>query len=193
MWVDDTSELTAYWPELGVFWPSDADLVGWYLDTNVNLVNALESAPLDLECRTFLPAPSPLAMWARRQAHETAIHRLDAQEAGDSTSGFGAIFAADGIDELLSAFAPRNDKFPLEESKLMLVSADDTGDAWYTTLGPDGITTERQGGDADVVVSGSASALYVSLWNRGVDAGVYVSGDSTVFKAWHENHRLRWS
>ena len=33
----------------------------------------------DLECWTFLRAPSPLAMWARRQAHETAIHRVDAE------------------------------------------------------------------------------------------------------------------
>ena len=35
--------------------------------------------PTTCECWTFLPAPSPRAMWARRQAHETAIHRVDAQ------------------------------------------------------------------------------------------------------------------
>ena len=35
--------------------------------------------PTTCECWTFLPAPSPLAMWARRQAHETAIHRVDAE------------------------------------------------------------------------------------------------------------------
>jgi len=39
----------------------------------------LASAPPDLDCLTFLAAPSPLAMWARRQAHETAIHRVDAE------------------------------------------------------------------------------------------------------------------
>ena len=44
-----------------------------------DLVAALAAAPDDLECWTFLPAPSPRAMWARRQAHETAIHRVDAE------------------------------------------------------------------------------------------------------------------
>lgn len=36
-----------------------------------------------VDCWTFLDAPSPLAFWARRQAHETAIHRADAQLAAD--------------------------------------------------------------------------------------------------------------
>jgi uncharacterized protein (TIGR03083 family) len=104
MWVDDIAELTTYWPELAVFWPDDDELVGWYLETNANLVAALESAPADVAAMTFLPAPSPLAMWARRQAHETAVHRFDAQNAAGLATEFDARFAADGIDELLSAF-----------------------------------------------------------------------------------------
>ena len=53
---------------------------------------------------TFLPAPSPLAMWARRQAHETSIHRCYAESATGATTGFDPTFAADGIDELLYGF-----------------------------------------------------------------------------------------
>ena len=89
-----------FWPELGVFWVDDGDLVDRYLRTNANLVGALESATAGLEAWTFLPAPSPLAMWARRQAHETAIHRYDAEAADDDPSGYDMALSSDGIDEI---------------------------------------------------------------------------------------------
>lgn len=57
--------------------PGDADLVPWFTEGHAELVAALRAAPADLECWTFLPAASPLAHWARRQAHETVIHRID--------------------------------------------------------------------------------------------------------------------
>ena len=60
-------------------WPDDAALASWLRDGCVRLADALAAAPADLECWTFLRAPSPLAMWARRQAHETAVHRVDAE------------------------------------------------------------------------------------------------------------------
>ena len=80
-WGDDLAEFSKFWPDLGVFWHDDEHLVPWYLQTNANLLQTLESAPPDVEAWTFLPAPSPLAMWARRQAHETAVHRFDAENA----------------------------------------------------------------------------------------------------------------
>lgn len=61
--------------------PDDAELIGAYRSGHAALVAALRSADPDLECATFMPAPSPLAFWARRQAHGTAIHRYDAQSA----------------------------------------------------------------------------------------------------------------
>ena len=60
-WGDDLDEFTKFWPELGIFWPDDEQLVSWYLETNANLLRTLESAPSDVEAWTFLPAPSPLA------------------------------------------------------------------------------------------------------------------------------------
>ncbi len=60
-------------------WPADAELAGWLAQGCADLVARSRRRPTTLECWTFLPAPSPRAMWARRQAHETAIHRVDAQ------------------------------------------------------------------------------------------------------------------
>ena len=192
-WIDDLAELTVFWPDLAVFWPNDDDLIDWYLDTNTNLVGALESAPLDVESFTFLPAPSPLAMWARRQAHETAVHRFDAENAIGVASGFGPLFAADGIDELLVGFAPRRQEFPVASNQTMHVHAEDTEGHWQVTLGPDGITTSREDGRADVTLTGRASDLYLVLWNRGNDSSITVNGDRELLEKWHGNHRIRWS
>ena len=193
LWPDDISEHTVSWPDLAVFWPDDDMLTDWYLKTNANLVRSLESAPLDLDCPTFLPAPSPRAMWARRQAHETAIHRFDAESAAGITSGFDPEFAADGVDELLAAFAPRGTSFPAESTRTMLVHAEDTDDRWHVTIGPDGIATDRGDGPADLTLRGDASNLYVELWNRGDDSTLTVSGDLDLLETWHSGHRIRWT
>ena len=192
MWVDDLAELTASWPELGVFWPADAELPEHYLRTNANLVRELEGAPVDLDAMTFLAAPSPLAMWARRQAHEVAIHRYDTQRAAGAPTVFDAEFAADGIDELLTAFAPRAKRFPVTETRTMLVHATDTEHRWLVTLNPDGIATVRGDGPADVTLQGSASDVYLVLWNRGDDTIVDVGGARDLLQTWHDNHRVRW-
>jgi uncharacterized protein (TIGR03083 family) len=193
MWVDDLAELSAYWPELAVFWPENDDLVDYYLATNANLVRELEAAPADVEAMTFLPAPSPLAMWARRQAHEISIHRFDAQKAAGTMSGFDAAFASDGIDELLTAFAPRAKAFPIKATGTMVVHATDTGDRWQVTMAPDGITTTRSEGPADVTLTGDASDLYLAVWNRGDGPNLAITGDHDVLAAWHNGHRIRWS
>jgi uncharacterized protein (TIGR03083 family) len=193
MWVDDLAELTASWPDLAVFWPTDDELPDHYLRTNANLVRELEGAPADLDAMTFLAAPSPLAMWARRQAHETAIHRFDAQHAAGTPTVFDAEFAADGIDELLTAFAPRATAFPVADTNAMLVHATDTDDRWHVSLRPDGIATVRDDGPADVTLRGRASDVYLVLWNRGDDTVIDVGGDRDLLQTWHDNHRVRWS
>jgi uncharacterized protein (TIGR03083 family) len=100
--------------------PGDAELPGWFREGHAALVRALSEAPPDLDCWAFLPAPSPLAFWARRQAHETAIHRADAERAAAPAGPDGArawpvsgalfepAFAADGVDELIMGFLARN-------------------------------------------------------------------------------------
>src|SRR5258706_8285931 len=87
--------------------PADTDVLDWYAATNARLVAAMVAAPADLACWSFLPAPSPLAFWARRQAHEAAIHRADAELAIGRPYTVSDGFALDGIDELLLRFFSR--------------------------------------------------------------------------------------
>lgn len=72
---------TEYHPDGGEPDLDGAELLAWFREGHGRLTDALKAAPDDLDCWTFLPAPSPLAFWARRQAHETTIHRVDAESA----------------------------------------------------------------------------------------------------------------
>ena len=102
-------------------------------------MEALASAPADLETWTFLDAPTPLAFWARRQAHETAIHRVDAESAAGDVTGFPSGFAADGIDELLLRFVGRPGRpLPVETPRSMVVRALDVPRSWRVTFAPSG-------------------------------------------------------
>ncbi|MGC5533823.1 maleylpyruvate isomerase N-terminal domain-containing protein [Streptomyces sp. SR-10] len=58
-----------------------AELLDRFREGHRHLVRTLEEAPADLDCWTFMPAPSPLAFWSRRQLHETTVHRVDAESA----------------------------------------------------------------------------------------------------------------
>jgi uncharacterized protein (TIGR03083 family) len=173
--------------------PGDAELLGWFRDGHAALVGALRSAGPALSCWTFLDAPSPLAFWARRQAHETAIHRVDAQSAAGEVTPFPAAFAADGVDELLVGFASRGGvRGP---ARRLLVRSADTGDQWLVEIGT-GITARRGEGDAggaDCVVAGPASDLYLLLWNRLPGGSVAVTGDAELLRSWQAQVKVRWA
>ncbi len=191
--VDDLPDLADHWPDLATKWPEDADLVPWYRDTLANLVRVLESAPADLECFTFLPATSPLTMWARRQASEIAIHRFDAEVSRGITSHFDPQFAADVLDELLSGFAVRPKEIAVDVEQVIHAHAQDLDEHWYLTIGHGGIETARHGTDANLTATGTAAELYVLFWNRAPNSSVDLAGDTALMDLWHETCRIRWS
>ena len=71
--------------------------------------------------------------------------------------------------------------------------AHDVDDHWYLTIGPSGIETSRHGGDADLVVTGTATDLYLLMWNRTDESTVQLVGDAEVMGLWREACRVRWS
>ena len=89
--------------ELEGHWPADDALVDWFRAGHLALVTALEQAPDELQCFAFLPAPSPRAFWARRQAHETGIHRADVEGASGPITPYqpdaAVAFSVTGVSE----------------------------------------------------------------------------------------------
>lgn len=174
--------------------PGDAELLGWFRDGHAALVETLRSADPGLSCWAFLDAPSPLAFWARRQAHETAIHRVDAELAAGVLTPVAADFAADGIDELIMGFAPREMAEPSPaDGGTLQVRTTDSDDKWLIALGPK-VVAARASARADCVVAGRAANLYLLLWNRlaAADAAVSITGDTGVLRTWQSSMRVRW-
>jgi uncharacterized protein (TIGR03083 family) len=174
-------------------WPADLDLIDWFREGHIRLVHTLASAPPDLDCFTFLAAPSPLAMWARRQAHETAMHRVDAESPGSTITEFHPAFAADGVDELLSCFITRPRRAPKVSSpRSIQVHATDTGDDWHLQISSEAVVTSRSSSPADCTITAAAGDLYLLLWNRRSDADISVDGDRDLLALWREGVQIRW-
>lgn len=167
----------------------DGELLDWYRSGHAALVAALAAADPDLETATFFQAPSPLTFWARRQAHETAIHRADADSASGTLPAYPAGFAADGIEELTMGFGRRRKYRPAADGQgALLFLATDTGDQWHAWA------SDARADEVACTVSGPASGLYLFLWNRGDAAGtgVDVGGDPAVLALWKSAVRVRW-
>ena len=176
-------------------WPDDGSLATWLRAGVEGLADALAAAPADLQAFAFLPAPSPREFWARRQLHETTIHRVDAEQAGSTRPEVFPDLAADGIEEVLFGFAARPGKLHDEVRSQLVLRTTDTGDVWTIEVGPDGGGASRGGIDApDGDIFSRASDLYLLLWNRcTVRDMLTVEGDVRVAEDWPQRMRVRWS
>ncbi|MBX9360129.1 maleylpyruvate isomerase family mycothiol-dependent enzyme [Streptomyces massasporeus] len=164
-----------------------AELIAWYRDSHRRLVDTLVGASPDVECFAFLPAPSPLAFWARRQAHETAVHRVDAESArGGASTDVTPGFATDGIDELLRGFHARSrSRVRTAEPRVLRIRTEDTGAVWTLRLSPEPPVTTRDGsGEAECELSAPAGQLYLALWNRAPLPSA--TGDQALATLWRE-------
>jgi uncharacterized protein (TIGR03083 family) len=177
--------------------PSD-QLLSWFLDGVADLLRALREAAPDVAAVVFLKdAPPPRHFWARRQAHETTIHAVDALAAalGRVPSAVEAAVdpdvAVDGIDELVTGFFPRGRSRLADQGPLSIaIAPDDSPHRWTLAVADERLTTVReQRDDADTVLTGSAAQLYLGLWNRGEE--IAESG-RPVLERWRERQRVSW-
>ena len=169
----------------------DDDLVAWFRQGHQELVRVLEAADPDLVCWTFLPAPSPLTFWARRQAIEVTVHRIDAESPGSAVTPLPADLAVDGIDELLLGLLPRRDlHLPLDTPRNLQLCAVDVDRSWLVVLHPDHVETGADQAPAECAVRAGASDLFLLLWNRRAAAGLDVIGDATVLDMWRAGVRI---
>ncbi|MGY0065794.1 maleylpyruvate isomerase family mycothiol-dependent enzyme [Streptomyces sp. QTS137] len=165
-----------------------AELIAWYREGHHGLVDTLSGAAPDVECFTFLPGPaSALAFWARRQAHETAVHRFDAEAArGGTPAPVSTDFAVDGIDELLRGFHARpKSRVRTEVPRVLRVRVTNADAVWTVRLSPEPpVTTRDTAGDAECELFGPAEQLYLALWNRLPMPAV--SGDPALATLWQD-------
>jgi uncharacterized protein (TIGR03083 family) len=177
-----------------------ASLLDWYSKGLAALVDTARTTAADAKAMVFLAdAPPPRRFWARRQAHETTIHSVDAVAARcgrwptAADVAIDPMLAADGIDELLMGFITRGKgRLHTAEPYNLLVRTGDTGHAWTLRIS-DGpiLTTPGAIERPEVVFSGTAVQLYLSLWNRADE--LTTNGRSDLIDQWRKQIRIRWS
>ncbi len=163
--------------------PADQDaLAAWVRAGGAELGSALAAADDDAETWHPFPIPKRVAVWARRQAHETSIHRWDAQQATGGVPMISRVLAADGIDEYFALALPR---LVLREgltlpSGALSVRITDTADRWLVTARGNElvIADEHEALDVTAEMTGRAQDVLLRLWGRPVEPEkLIMSGD----------------
>ena len=175
------------------------NLLAWFDEGARALLETLIKTPADLEAMVFLSnAPVPRLFWARRQAHETTIHAVDAQAAAlqrlprpDETM-IDEDLAADGIDELLRGFLPRGGSNLRSETPYVIeIRAIDVNQQWQIAVSDQAPLSVRGTTRLpDAVISGTARELYLGLWNR--TEHLTAEGREDVVEQWRRRVRVRW-
>jgi uncharacterized protein (TIGR03083 family) len=167
--------------------PADTDPIDYVTDALDDLVEALTSAEPDTPVWNWSGESQTAAFWARRMAHESAVHRYDAQRAHGVAQPIDDDLARDGLDEMIDVLLPRiveRDDVTLPSASFLLTAADD-GD-WAVRLGPDGVERLDVLKEPDVTVRGTPSALLLAAYNRIRWTSLEAEGDTALLDEWSQ-------
>jgi uncharacterized protein (TIGR03083 family) len=153
-----------------------------YAESLDELLAAFERVGADAPAPSFIGRAVDAAWWARRQAHEVTVHRIDAQDAVAAAGGPGPDpiapdGAADGVDEwarvfLATRWGQRHGDLPedLHGRTVHLHGTDDPppadGAEWLLAFGPDGVAVTTEHAKGDVALRGPAESLLLVVWRR---------------------------
>jgi uncharacterized protein (TIGR03083 family) len=151
--------------------------LGWYEMGLANLLDVLRTTDPEQPCWTFV-GTRPARWWQRRMAHETAIHRLDAEQATGGIHAFDAAFAVDGVGEALELASYRPHADDAGPGTVHLHATDVEGE-WLVTFG-ERLTITEGHAKGDAAVRGPAEHLYRWLWGRAPQDGLEVFGDQAA-------------
>jgi uncharacterized protein (TIGR03083 family) len=128
--------------------------------------------------------PDVAQFWARRMAHEAAVHRFDAQQAHGVAQPIDEDLASDGLDEFIDVLIPRvlsRDAAELTPGTLVLRTADGERVLALTSTG---LHRADAAGPGATVVGGTASALLLACLGRLAWSSLEVEGDPSVLDGW---------
>lgn len=172
--------------------PALSALADWYQTGFVELLNALAQVEADQPTPSWF-GPRSATFWARRAAHETAIHRWDAQAAITTPDPLHPDQAVDIIDELFEVVVPHKFKADRWEGPAVTIhlhatdieAADgEPAGEWLISLGPDGFTVTKTHAKGDVAVRGPVSDLALMVVGRLPPARLEVHGEAAVLDRW---------
>jgi len=168
----------------------------WFAAGGAALVEALGRADLDAPCYSW-GADQHVRYWLRRQLHETAIHRVDAELAVLGEAGaLDAAVAVDNIDEFLDNL-PYMRRFRREVRELhgdgetihlhaTDLDASTLPGEWLITLEPDGFRWSHAHVKGAAAVRGTARdlALWINHRVPGSAPGLELLGEEPLLTYW---------
>ena len=165
--------------------PQGKDVTEWYAGAHARVLAALRDIDPAEEIWGWAGINTG-AFWHRRLAHESLIHRWDAENAVGEPGPLDSDLAADGVDELVDVVLPVQvglTKDPLPVGSLHLHRTDGDGE-WLCRIEEGRLVAERVHARGDVAVRGSGEELDLLLWERLALDGLEVLGDRDVLAAW---------
>lgn len=160
--------------------PIDAELVSWYRRGLADLLGVLrEVDPAQPNWTWSTDATAGFVI--RRMAHETSIHRWDAEHAAGLDTGVEPHLASDGIDEFLMWFAAEARDGAARPGGSVHLHCGDVAGEWTVRMDADGrYEIERAHAKGDCAIRGSASDILLALWRRRPASTVDIVGDADV-------------
>jgi len=162
------------WPPA---WPADRDDVVWLADAHARLLAMFGAHVAGDPSATWWPPDQTVGFWARRMAHETAVHRVDAELAVGRATPVDGQLALDGIDELLTIMLAGDWSEAPDASTGQRVAVETGGRRWVITLQPSAVTITGGADEADATIEGDPSDVLLWLWGRAADDSVTRTSD----------------
>jgi uncharacterized protein (TIGR03083 family) len=161
----------------------------WLRSGGHSLIETLRSADPD-EPMWAWGADQHVRFWARRQLHETLVHRIDLELAMGTTSRIEPVFAVDAVDEFLANvksdrdIAVRSRPQSPEGESLEFRAADSM--SWRVELTADGYEFVEALVKPDAVLIAQPSELLAALLRRRplAQCEVVIEGDRSLVDHW---------
>ena len=170
-------------------WPPDfsaRETLEWYDEARAALIGALEAAGTETETWTFNPRDTTSAFWHRRMAHESAVHRIDVEQAHDVVTPIDPDLALDGIDEVLYPnlggpwWEEGDTEYPIDAT-LRITAA---GRSWTITADATSIDIQQDAeGEVAAEIFGDPTPIYLWMWGRVGEDAIQTVGDPNVIRA----------
>ena len=164
--------------------PEGDALIPWLAELHAGLSAKLRATDADAAAWNWA-GTGTAGFFHRRMAHETLVHRWDAEQAGGVDSTIDSDLATDGVDEALFVGMQHSTNpdrvFEYPTGSLHLHRTDGDGEWLVKTEGASLVVTHEHA-KGDAAVRGSGPDLLLWIWGRGGDVEIF--GDEAVAQAW---------
>jgi hypothetical protein len=117
------------------------------------------------------------------------VHRYDAQSARGDVGPIATELAVDGVDEILDVLVTARVRTGQGTGRMLALRSADAGMEWTVTMGQRHIEVQRNDDalveESALIITGTASDLELTLYDRPTLSPVDISGDTTVIDEWH--------